>query len=268
MEEKPALRESETAAGVLDKLKSRYVEDEDSEGLANNSKGSAGGAEEKNKEASVIEDLRANIPRLVAHSQAETKKAEAEFAKASENIKNITTAELQAITSSNNRKQNKSGSQKSPESLSKNPQVTQVFFGLMILLGREQAWTQVKQELAKADFVQVLLASEPKSGELLSDLAKHIAQNQVTFVDQGLSKLNAATASVRDWLMAMNGKYEAKKAAAKIETITAQAEQHIKDQSEQSAGVAGSKATGLEASTSATEAAQINQQILELLDDA
>jgi len=94
MEEKPASEEPETAAGVLDKLKSRYAEGEDSEGPANNGKGSAGGAVEENKESSAIEDLTANVLKLVANSQAETKKAEAVLAQASKNIKSITTAEL------------------------------------------------------------------------------------------------------------------------------------------------------------------------------
>ena len=143
---------------------------------------------EENKEASAIEDLQANVLKLVAHSQAETKKAEAALAQASENIKGITTAELQAITNSNNRQANKkvkdkSANRKSPEALTESPQVTQVFFGLMILLGRAQDWAQIKQALAKADFVQVLVASEPESAELLAALEKHIAQNQATFTD-------------------------------------------------------------------------------------
>jgi len=108
VEEKPASEEPETAAGVLDQLKSRYADGGDSEGQSNNSKGSTGGAAEENKEASAIEDLKANVLKLVAHSQAETKKAEAALAQASENIKSITTAELQAITSSSKRKENKS----------------------------------------------------------------------------------------------------------------------------------------------------------------
>lgn len=208
---------------------------------------------EENKEASAIEDLQANVLKLVAHSQAETKKAEAALAQASENIKNITTAELQAITNSNNRQEDESANGKSPEALTESPQVTQVFFGLMILLGRVQDWAQIKQALAKADFVQVLLASEPESAELLAALEKHIAQNQATFTDQGLSKLNAATAYVRDWLVAIKGKHEAQKAVAKAQTIREQAEQHIEQQSKNSAAD--------------TETAKINQQIIEQLDD-
>jgi len=49
---------------------------------------------EENKESSAIEDLTANVLKLVANSQAETKKAEAVLAQASKNIKSITTAEL------------------------------------------------------------------------------------------------------------------------------------------------------------------------------
>ena len=202
--------------------------------------------------------MKANVLKLVAYSQAETKKAEASLAQASENIKGITTAELQAITNSNNRQANKkvkdkSANRKSPEALTESPQVTQVFFGLMILLGRAQDWAQIKQALAKADFVQVLVASEPESAELLAALEKHIAQNQATFTDQGLSKLNAATAYVRDWLVAINGKHEAQKAVAKATTLREQAEQHIEQQSKSPAAD--------------TETAKINQQIIEQLED-
>jgi len=128
----------------------------------------------------------------------------------------------------------------------------------MILLGRAQDWAQIKQELAKADFVQVLLASEPESDELLAALEKHIAQNHATFTDQGLSKLNAATAHVRDWLVAINGKHEAQKAVAKAETIRAQAEQHI-EQNKSPAGTEGSNAAAQGAPTADTETAKINQ---------
>jgi len=197
--------------------------------------------------------LKANVLKLVAHGQAETKKAEATLAQASENIKSITTAELQAITNNNNRQADKSANRKSPDALFKSPQVTQVFFGLMILLGRAQDWAQIKQALAKADFVQVLLASEPESAELLAALEKHIAQNQATFTDQGLSKLNSATAYVRDWLVAINGKHEAQKSVAKATTIREQAEQHIEQQSKNPAAD--------------TETAKINQQIIEQLED-
>ena len=68
MVEKAALGEPETTAGVLDKLKSRYADGEDSEGQPNNSKGSTGGAAEENKDASAIEDLKANMLKLVAQS--------------------------------------------------------------------------------------------------------------------------------------------------------------------------------------------------------
>lgn len=94
MEKEPAAKKPETAAGVLDKLKSRYAEGEDSEGPVNDGKGAAGGPVEENKEALAIEGLQANVLKLVANSQAETKKAEAVLAQASEGIKSITTAEL------------------------------------------------------------------------------------------------------------------------------------------------------------------------------
>lgn len=142
-----------------------------------------------------------------------------------------------------------------------------MFFGLMILLGRAQDWAQIKQELAKADFVQVLLAFEPNSDDLLAALAKHIAQNHATFTDQGLSKLNAATAHVRDWLVAINGKHEAQKAAAKAEALRAQAEQHIEQQNKSPAGTAGSKASTQGAAAADTETTKINQQVIEQLDD-